>query len=230
MMVDFLSQSTPDPFLLRDRNSSAPPRLLLRVVKVGGSLLAWPELPRAIRDWLATQASALNVLACGGGPLAETIRQADRDFALGEEISHWLSIDTLGITAKLLAAISPEIPLLTTFAELEFRITTRQPGTVIFDSREFLVTREPQLAGTPLPHTWHATSDSIAARLAEVLSADELVLLKSAEPPVADLAALAAAGYVDAHFPRAVRNVASIRFVNLHSVHTGPKRKRGVKP
>jgi aspartokinase-like uncharacterized kinase len=205
------------PFAIDSRPPRGAPRLPLRVVKVGGSLLAGPELPRAIQGWLATQSPALNVLVCGGGPLAEAIRQADRDFALGEEISHWLSIDALAISAKLLAAILPDVPLLTTFVDLETRIATQQPGAVIFDPREFLLSRESQLAGTSLPHSWRATSDSIAARLAEVLCADELVLLKSAAPPAADLAALAALGYVDAHFPWAARNIASIRFVNLRS-------------
>ena len=62
--------------------------MLTRVIKVGGSLLDWPPLPRAIGSWLATQPAALNVLICGGGPLAETIRRADRDFRLGDETAH----------------------------------------------------------------------------------------------------------------------------------------------
>ena len=61
------------------------------------------------------------------------------------------------------------------------------------------------------------TSDSIAARLAEVLGADEVVLLKSQDPPSqASLAELAASGYVDAWFPEAAAGL-SVRLVNLRS-------------
>jgi aspartokinase-like uncharacterized kinase len=77
-----------------------------------------------------------------------------------------------------------------------------------------------------LPHPWQATSDSIAARLAEVLAAD-LVLLKSANPPVKRpevgdratwLAELAAREYVDAWFPQAAASIRRVEMVNLRNL------------
>jgi aspartokinase-like uncharacterized kinase len=195
-----------------------PPRSLLRIVKVGGSLLAWPELPQALERWLAAQPPAIHVLLCGGGGFADCIRQADHNFTLGEEASHWLCIDTLALTARLIAQLVPAGLFIATFGELQKRIATAQSGLIIFDPREFLQFHEAQLPGTPLPHTWQATSDSVAARLAEVFAADELVLLKSAAPTVDDLAKLVVGGYVDPHFPEAARNVRRVQYIDLRGV------------
>jgi 5-(aminomethyl)-3-furanmethanol phosphate kinase len=192
--------------------------LPLRIVKVGGSLLQWPRLPQALLDWLSTQPRAVHVLVCGGGRLADWVRQADRDFGFAEMTSHWLCIEVLAVTSRLLAALLPDRRLVTTYANLCEWVHGVRPEIIVLDPREFLESHESQLAGTALPHTWQATTDSITARLAEVLSADELVLLKSSDPPAADLAALTAAGYVDGHFPQAARQLARVRFVNLHTV------------
>jgi 5-(aminomethyl)-3-furanmethanol phosphate kinase len=190
-------------------------RLPLRVVKVGGSLLDWPDLPSALDRWLAGQPAAIHILLGGGGPFADAIRRADSVFDLGEEASHWLCIECLGVSTSLLAAIVPRARRVSTLADLQSGILTSQLGLIVFDPREFLKRHEPHLPGTRLPQAWQATSDSIAARLAETLAADELVLLKSADQPAGGHAALAAAGYVDAHFPVAARPLPQVRFVNL---------------
>jgi hypothetical protein len=49
-----------------------------------------------------------------------------------------------------------------------------------------------------LPHTWDATSDSLAARVAKIAPAERLILLKSVDPP-ADWQS-PSAGYVDPLF------------------------------
>jgi aspartokinase-like uncharacterized kinase len=67
-----------------------------------------------------------------------------------------------------------------------------------------------------LPHTWDVTSDSVAARVAEVAGA-ELVLLKSADLPVGmSWEAAAAHGLVDPMFGSIVgRAGLRVRWVNL---------------
>jgi aspartokinase-like uncharacterized kinase len=182
----------------------------VRVVKVGGSLLNWPPLPRALLEWLGSQPAAANVLIAGGGELAEAIRRADQLFGLGEETAHWLCVDALGTTARLLAALHrPPLPLVSSFSTLQGWLARAEAKTLVLDPRDFLTQHEQHLPGRPLPHTWDVTSDSISARLAEVLAADDLVLLKSADPPkAASNEELADNGYVDAYFPFAAASFA----------------------
>lgn len=191
--------------------------LPLRVVKVGGSLLNWLDLPAALRYWLAAEPPAINVLICGGGPFAEAVREADRAFGLSERAAHWLAIDALHVTARLLAAMLPDVPLRDSYRQLTESLGDRTTvATIVFDVREFLRNQD-QNARRPLPQDWTVTSDSIAARLATALKADELVLLKSADPPADDLGKLAAVGYVDEHFPHSAAGLLRLRFVNLRS-------------
>jgi aspartokinase-like uncharacterized kinase len=187
-----------------------------RIIKVGGSLLDWPALPQALRSWLDEQPLARNILLCGGGAVVDAVRQTDRNFELGDEAAHWLAIDGLAVTARLLGTIL-NVPVLTTYDDLTSQRHDKDAGCLVFDPREFLRNRETHLPGPKLPHDWSVTSDSIAARLAVALSADELALLKSSDPPAASLAELAATGHVDRCFPIAARRIRRVRFVNLRN-------------
>ena len=177
----------------------------VRVVKVGGSLLGWKDLPTALAKWLAQQSPAVNVLIAGGGEFAEAIRRADAAYGLGEEAAHWLCVDVLSVTARLLGAIV-NVHVVTHAQELP----PLAPAVCIFDPTPFLRNLEPLRFSESLPHTWAVTSDSIAARIAESLRASELVLLKSCLPG-------AGAGYVDDYFPVAATRLPHIRCVNLRS-------------
>lgn len=198
--------------------STAPARPRLRVVKVGGSLFDWPQMAQALKRWLDHEPPAVNVLIAGGGAFANTVRQADHALGLGEEQSHWLCVDLLGVTARMLALVLGEgTRTICQLAEIPLDKNTATPACLVFDVREFLRVHEPCLPGCRLPRTWSVTSDSIAARVAQVIEADELVLLKSAEPPAGkSIAEWACAGYVDSSYPTiAAQWQGRIRLVNL---------------
>jgi aspartokinase-like uncharacterized kinase len=195
---------------------------MTRIVKVGGSLLEYDHLVPALRKWLAAQSPDVNVLIVGGGPLADLIRQADARFAIGEESSHWLCVNLLSITARMLAAVLSDAELIESYDRLQHVLSSHQqhrdsaPATVIFTPEDFLRRSEPHVLGQPLPHNWTVTTDSIAARLAHAVGADELVLLKSADPPQPHTCQAAGEGdFADAHFPIAAQSLPRVRCVNL---------------
>jgi aspartokinase-like uncharacterized kinase len=187
-----------------------------RVVKVGGSLLDFELLPAAIREYLAATAPAQTVMLAGGGELCDVIRRHDRCHGLGEEASHTLCVQLLDVSAAMLSRLLPESPFLADWEALKQRLELGEPSPLVFGPSSFLRDVEPHLPGRPLPGNWSTTTDSIAARLAESLDA-ELVLLKSAPPPPGSLGELSAAGYLDAGFPRAARPLRRVTLVNLRN-------------
>lgn len=187
----------------------------IRVVKVGGSLLDWPELPKALAEWIQSQPTSVHLLIAGGGSLAQAIWQASRAFALPDDAAHWLCIDALSVTARLLAEVVSGVQLVSQFDALKERARNAVTGAVVCDCNSFLREHEHHSHGHVLPCDWTVSSDSIAARLAEVLPADELVLLKSADAPAAAIQDLANIGYVDELFPAFSKSGFQIRFINL---------------
>jgi aspartokinase-like uncharacterized kinase len=186
----------------------------LRVVKLGGSLLDLPELRERLRAWLAAQNPAANVLVVGGGAPADAIRAADRVHGLSIEAAHWLCIRAMSLNAHLIAELLPESAIARDTRSIRDRAAER--SLMILDPWPFLRDEEPGLSESPLPCSWDVTSDSIAARLAMLLSADELVLLKSALPDAgADLASAASSGYVDPYFPHVAAGLPQVRCVDL---------------
>lgn len=189
----------------------------LRVMKVGGSLFELPDLGRRLGDWLGRQPKGFTILIAGGGTFVEAIREMDRLHGIGEPAAHWLCIDAMGLTAALLKSVLPAATLVDDLAQLraERQIATSNRRVCVFDPRCFLRNDEPNLPGTRLPASWWVTSDSIAARVAEVLAADELVLLKSRLPSCGSLAETADEGYVDEFLPHFAGRIESVRCVDF---------------
>jgi aspartokinase-like uncharacterized kinase len=143
--------------------------------------------------------------------LADVIREADEIWELGDEAAHWLAIDVLAASARLLAAVLRDARLENDWECLLQRVAERKVDPpIVFCPVRFLQQREDGYPPQALPHDWSVTSDSIAARIAGILPADELVLLKSADPP-----AQVQPPYVDEYFVQAAAGLNCVRFVNL---------------
>jgi aspartokinase-like uncharacterized kinase len=217
----------------------------LTVAKVGGSLFDLPDLRDRLRDWLRSVAGPV-LLVPGGGDGADIIRRLDQTHGLGEEAAHWVALRVLTVNAHLLAGLiggSVESPADERSLEwdrptvgdvtsperqrrgkLRRSLTLRagqfvhraegQPTLAVLDPHAFCVADEGRAGG--LPRCWDVTSDSIAARVAEVTRA-ELVLLKSADLPAGiGWSAAAANGLVDATFGTIVERAGlRVRWVNL---------------
>ncbi len=189
-------------------------QLPIRVVKVGGSLFDLPNLAERLRQWLTEQAPAHHVLVAGGGALVEQVRRWHELKPLNDETAHWMCVDLMTVTAHTLRDWLPEIPLVEDDRVLCQRVG--ECGCTIFSTANWLRHSEPALPGQKLPMNWDVTSDAIAARLAIVLSADELVLLKSALPAGrAEVRELANGGYVDLMLASLASELPPTHLVNL---------------
>jgi aspartokinase-like uncharacterized kinase len=185
------------------------------VIKVGGSLFDWPELPGQLNAVLDSHRAAYQrlVLLPGGGPAANFIRAIDKKFILGDLSAHRLALRSLDLTAHVLAALVPGLEVVDDLASLDQ--VWRRLRIPVLAPRRFFDESEGE-ASDPLPASWNVTSDSIAARVAVHLGATELVLLKSASlPPDTDRRAAADLGLVDPFFPDVSRSLRCVRHVNL---------------
>jgi aspartokinase-like uncharacterized kinase len=171
------------------------------VIKVGGSLYDLPDLAARLRSVLESLREQRLLLVPGGGAAADIVRDLDRLHGLGQEWSHWLALRALTMNALFLQTLLPN-----------FRLAKwpHLPALAILDPYEFALADEHN--PEHLPHTWEVTSDSVAARAAQVLGARELLLLKSVS--LADglgWPAAARAGVVDAHFAKVMEQAPTLR-------------------
>jgi 5-(aminomethyl)-3-furanmethanol phosphate kinase len=185
----------------------------LLVVKVGGSLFDWPDLAPRLRHWLAVSRNESRILLVpGGGATADAIRTFDRIHTLGDERAHWLALRALTLNAHILRSILPEALLID-------EPSADMPSLAILDAVAFLLADEDR-HGRTIPHSWEATSDAVAARVAVATGASRLVLLKSATIATEEMDwdEMARHGLVDPVFPailRTARHEMAVSVVNL---------------
>lgn len=191
----------------------------LVVYKLGGSLLDWSGLPGAL-DWLRRRRpEAAALLVVGGGETANVVRRWDEIFELGEERAHWLALESLALNEQLLQTLWPALRPVRSLSQVVSAANEGVPGIVCASC----FVRWGEKTGAPeLPHNWRVTTDSIAAWVADVVAADEFVLLKSTElPPETTLQNASEAGLVDGYFSQAVVRVPRVTWVNLRASPLG---------
>lgn len=194
-------------------------RVRCQVVKLGGSLLDYGRLLPQWRRWWEKSGGVSTVLVVGGGTRVDLLRDEHSAGRRTEEATHWLAIQRMGENARWFAK------LLGAGAE---RLLVRRLDAIagrcgvehltIVEPLELMRHDEPSSPGTPLPCSWDVTSDSIAARIAQMLDCGELTLLKSSLPgAVSTYTGAARAGYVDRFFPTAAGGFQQVTCVNLRS-------------
>lgn len=183
------------------------------VVKVGGSLFDLPDFGPRLRRWLDQLLHNDFLLVPGGGPTADVIRDLDRLHRLGEETAHWLALRALALNARFLADLLPRALVIDDPREWA-------AGCInILDPFAFNRRDEREHAREALLHSWEATSDAVAARVAVVAGARRLILLKSVTiPERLSWDEASRRGFVDRAFPDVVRSAPAsleVRAVNL---------------
>src|SRR5690606_11906938 len=139
------------------------------------------NLADLISQWLSNEPFARTLIIPGGGMLVDSLRKIDNQMGLPEAVSHWQAIRLMDVQAAILESCMEGVPLIND--PLAFATKKISAQSAILLSYEFLKSVEPQMAGESLGMGWNVTSDSIAARIANILEADELVLFKSRAPP-----------------------------------------------
>ena len=186
----------------------------LRILKLGGSLLNRSDWPSSLTQWLKEQSLMRNILLVGGGLLTDAVRRFDQAHELNPLVSHRAAVESMGLSLQLAKAILPRSRIITS-VDLSDEISPRR-NLDLLDVRPFMSLEETSRSRDRLPHDWSATSDSIAARLADFYNADALVLLKSKLPVACDdWESAAYSGVVDRHFPKAVQRVPDACCIDL---------------
>jgi aspartokinase-like uncharacterized kinase len=144
------------------------------VVKVGGSLFDQPALGAGLRKWIAERPPFGFMFVPGGGPMADVIRDYHRMQKVDEETCHWMAIRVMGINTDLIKSMLPGC------AEIQHPHHRTKSRQWVLNAHHFM--RADASLGA-LPHNWRVTSDSIAARAAEVGGEKGLILLKSIDLP-----------------------------------------------
>ena len=144
------------------------------VVKIGGGLLRADGALEAVASGVASLARRWRVIVVpGGGPFAEAVRRVDETVGLSDDAAHWMAILGMDQYAHLLAE------------RLERAVLVEEPGGIAgaFGGGRVAVLAPSRWmrSADVLPHTWDATSDSVAAFVAGALGARYLVLVKPAD-------------------------------------------------
>jgi aspartokinase-like uncharacterized kinase len=144
------------------------------VIKIGGALLGVPGALEAVCATVGAMGRREPVVVVpGGGPFADLVRELDRLRGISADAAHWMAILAMDQYAHLLAE------------RIERAALVEEPGAIagaLAAGRVAVLAPSRWLrAADPLPHSWDATSDSVAAFVAGALDASRLVLVKPAE-------------------------------------------------
>lgn len=201
-------------------------KLPTRVLKLGGSLLSLPDIGWRTRSWLASQEPAENRIIAGGGEIVEAVRDLATVHPLPDDYWHWLCIDLLQSTFSLACRLFPDADAVETtdqFLRLFDLGRDAKQNCAIVNPAAFYTKTNHRSLPLMLPESWDTTSDSIAALLARMLNAEELVLLKSCGPLEADYPPASESSrdpldpVVDAYFDQAIEFIPRVRLVNLRA-------------
>ena len=178
----------------------------MRVIKLGGSLESAKTLLHCLNRIEQQYRNQKVVIVTGGGVFAEQVRIAQQHWQFNDECAHAMALLAMQQMARLVKGLKVDV-------ELAHSVRAIQ------QSQSHIIVWSPdidELNNAGIPATWDITSDSLAAWLANVLSADELLVIKSAViDDTLSLAQLAERGIIDKAFCECVANsVFTVRVIN----------------
>ncbi len=177
--------------------ASRPLRSGLVILKLGGSHARSPHL----LEWLAAIAAETGsiVIAPGGGPFADAVRDAQAAMGFDDAAAHEMAITAMAQFGRALQSLNPALRLAASLSAIRRTLTE---GKVPVWSPEQMT------RAADLPQSWDLTSDSLAAWLADVAGAQQLVLVKHGRFAARQIEVLDLVedGVVDPLFPRFIKD------------------------
>lgn len=156
------------------------PRGVQTVVKVGGGLLSRAGAFELVTGALAAFGKGRRLLVVpGGGPFADAVRELVRRVKIGEDAAHWMAVLGMDQYAHALTEGTAGAVLVEQLPEIHAALDA---GLV-----PVLAPYRWLRAADPLPHSWSATSDSVAAWVTGAVSAKRIVLIKPAKGEVSKM-------------------------------------------
>lgn len=161
------------------------------VVKIGGSLVSGERL--SVVASIIARARRPLVVVPGGGIFADAVRDAQARHGTSDRAAHAMAILAMHQTGMLLEDMQPR------FCAVETLVAIRQAQAA--GRIPVWMPLRLSLADAQIPADWSITSDGLAARLAERLGLEGVLLVKSRRVPRGPGAAeLARDGIVDPCF------------------------------
>ncbi|MEO7985516.1 MAG: amino acid kinase [Gemmatimonadales bacterium] len=145
----------------------------LTVIKIGGSLAGIPGALDRVCTVVADAGRAVSIVVVpGGGPFADGVRAFDRAHRLSHDSAHWMALLAMDQYAHVLLERIGGSVMVEEAGAVGPAVTPA--GVAVLAPSRWM------RAADVLPHTWEATSDSVAAFVAGALDAARLVLIKPA--------------------------------------------------
>jgi aspartokinase-like uncharacterized kinase len=145
----------------------------MRVIKLGGSLLDAGTLSRCL-DRIDSHYANNTVIVTGGGCFAEQVRLAQQQWLFDDDTAHRMAILAMQQMALLFKGLKQTYTIAHSVSAIPALLAAK-PHTPVIWSPDI-----EELYRASIACTWHITSDSLAAWLANTLLANELILVKSA--------------------------------------------------
>ncbi len=141
------------------------------VIKLGGSLVAANTLLDCLNRIEQQYQGRAVVIVMGGGVFADQVRGLQQHWQFNDKCAHAMAILAMQQMAWLVKGLKADFVL------------AHSVNTIQQYSEQKIFIWSPdinELNHAGIPATWDITSDSLAAWLAKMLLADELILIKSA--------------------------------------------------
>lgn len=183
----------------------------MTVIKLGGSLAESGVLVSCLNIIERTWPDGA-VIVPGGGAFADQVRLAQRHWRFDDGTAHAMALLAMQQMALLIKGLKPDFTIVGSIAGIQAQ---RAEKKIMIWSPDI-----GELDKAGIEASWDITSDSLAAWLAGALSADELILVKSAVIDLCpDLGKLAEQDIVDKAFCRFIAQAPfTVKIINHRSL------------